>query len=65
MRFGMDAVILGGGGEKGKETRAYQDDEKLNKEANLMVSFASDICRRLEEKDIYWSADGKELEGNL
>ena len=37
IRFGMVAVILGGGGEKAKGVRAWQDDEKLSKEANLMI----------------------------
>jgi hypothetical protein len=65
IRFGMVAVILGGGGEKGEGVRAWQDDEKLSKEANLMIEYAKDILKRLDDGDLYWSKDRTELQGNL
>lgn len=65
IRLGMVAVILGGGGEKAEDTIAWQDDEKLSKEANLMITYAADILKRIDEGDIYWSNDKSELEGNL
>ena len=65
IRFGMVAVILGGGSEKGKQIRAWQEDEKLSKEANLMIKYAKDILTRLDEGDLYWSGDKTELLGNL
>ena len=65
IRFGMVAVILGGGGEKAKGVRAWQDDEKLSKEANLMIEYAKDILQRMDEGDLYWSKDRTELQGNL
>lgn len=65
IRFGMVAVILGGGGEKAKGVRAWQDDEKLSKEANRMIEYAKDIMQRLDNGDLYWSKDRTALEGNL
>ena len=65
IRFGMVAVILGGGGEKAEGVIAWQDDEKLSEEASQMIGIAEDIFKRLDNKDIYWSKDGTELEGNL
>ena len=65
IRFGMVAVILGGGGEKGEGVRAWQDDEKLSKEANLIIGYAKDILKRMDEGDLYWSDDRTELQGNL
>jgi len=65
IRFGMDVVILGGGGEKPDGVRAWQDDEKLTKEATQVIAFAEDILKRIDDGDIYWSKDKKELEGNL
>jgi hypothetical protein len=61
----MVAVILGGGGEKAEDVRAWQDDEKLSREANLMIEYAKDILQRLDDGDLYWSKDRTELEGNL
>lgn len=65
IRFGTIAVILGGGGEKAEGIIAWQDDEKLSHEANLMINYAEDILKRMDSKDIYWSKDKTELEGNL
>lgn len=65
IRFGMVAVILGGGGEKKEDIRAWQDDEKLSKEANIMIEYAKDILQRMDDGDLYWSKDRTELEGNL
>lgn len=65
IRFGMDVVILGGGGEKAGNIRAWQDDEKLSKEANLMIKYADDILQRIDNGDLYWSKDKTELQGNL
>jgi hypothetical protein len=65
IRFGMVAVILGGGGEKGKGVRAWQDDEILSKRANQMIQYAKDILQRIDDGDLYWSKDRTELQGNL
>lgn len=65
IRFGMVAVILGGGGEKGEGVRAWQDDEKLSIEATQMIDYANDILQRIDDGDLYWSKDRTELQGNL
>jgi len=65
IRFGMVAIILGGGGEKSDGVIAWQDDEKLSKEATQMIEFAKDILKRMDDGDLYWSKDKTEIEGNL
>lgn len=65
IRFGMVAVILGGGGEKADGIISWQEDEKLSKEATQMISYAANILQRIDDGDIYWSKDKTELEGNL
>jgi putative component of toxin-antitoxin plasmid stabilization module len=65
IRYGNVAIILGGGGPKSKSIRAYQKDDKLRKEADLIKQISKDITQRIREKEIWWSADGKSLLGNL
>lgn len=65
MRFGMIAVILGGGAHKPKSVKSWQQDEKLSEAANEMIDYAKDITSRLDKGDLYWSQDKTELEGNL
>ena len=65
IRFGMTVVILGGGGEKTESVRAWQEDEKLSKEANLMIRYAEAVLTQLDDGDLYWSKNGAELEGNF
>lgn len=65
IRFGMAAIILGGGGKKANNIRAWQEDEKLSKEANAIIAYAKDILQRLDKGDLYWSDDKTALEGNL
>ena len=65
IRYGKVAILLGGGGPKYRGTVAWQDDKKLTKEAQLIISISKDITRRLKEREIYWSANGSKLSGNL
>lgn len=65
IRFNMMVVILGGGGYKGKDVRAWQDDEKLSKEANLMIEYSKAIMKQLDDGDLCFSPDGFELQGNF
>lgn len=65
MRLGSVAIILGNGGEKTKETRAWQDDEKLTEAMHEMMAYSKDILTQLDNGEIYWSNDLTELEGNL
>ncbi len=65
IRFGMIAVILGGGGEKPEQVKAWQEDAKLSTEANLIIDYANNILERIDDGDLYWSEDKTEIEGNL
>jgi putative component of toxin-antitoxin plasmid stabilization module len=65
IRYGNVAIILGGGGSKPHGTRAWQDDQKLTKEAKRMIQVSKDIMKRLETGDLEWSPDGTQLLGNL
>jgi hypothetical protein len=66
IKFGMTAIILGGGGPKGKEVRSWQDDPVLKKVATRIMAYADHIGRRLTAReDLRWSKDYKHLEGVL
>jgi len=50
IRFGMDILILGGGGEK--RVRAWQEDLILSKSAKKMIHYAQDIQKKIDSGDI-------------
>ena len=62
IRQGSVTVILGGGGPK--EVRSWQDDPKLKKEAETMISISNRIYQAIKDKDITFGPGG-ELFGNL
>lgn len=61
IRFGAIAVILCGGGPKGKEVRAWQDDLKLSDEANKAIEYAKEIKEAFLKGDLIWSEDKSEI----
>ena len=63
IRYGSTCVILGGGGMK--NVRALQDDEKLKTENYLLRYISKKITEALKDRDLWWSDDGKRLEGNM
>lgn len=65
IRYGNIAIILGGGGPKPDDIRAWQDDKKLTLEAKTMIQVSKDIMQRIQSGDLQWSADGSQLIGNL
>ena len=65
IRYGSMAIILGGGGPKSHTIRAWEEDEKLTKEARRMIRISKDIMERIKNRDLRWSQDGKQLLGNL
>ena len=65
IRYGSTAIILGGGGPKSKSISAYQEDKKLNKEAEIIKKISKDIIQKIKDKEIRWSPDGTKLLGNL
>jgi hypothetical protein len=65
IRYGSTILVLGGGGNKTKETRAWQDNPKLNDEAELIIQISNEIFQRIKEREIQFTTDGMELVGNL
>jgi hypothetical protein len=65
IRFGNSLIIVGGGGEKPKVIRAWQENEKLAKAANLMIEISKKITLRIKEREIEFSENGTKLTGNL
>jgi hypothetical protein len=61
----MNAIVLGGGGPKSKEIRAWQEDEKLESEVRFIMQIATLIFKKMQSGDIHFSTDGKQLEGDL
>ena len=65
IRFANVAIILGGGGYKDKSVQKWQDDEKLSLEVRKLLAYAASIFKQMDNGSLYWSKDGKELEGSL
>jgi putative component of toxin-antitoxin plasmid stabilization module len=65
IRYGNSLVIIGGGGEKRKEIRTWQESEKLAKEANRMIGISKKITLRIKEREIEFEENGTKLTGNL
>ena len=65
IRWGNVAILIGGGGYKSKNIRAWQEDPLLSKEVNKLMKIASDIHLRMKEKEITFTTDGCQLQGNL
>jgi hypothetical protein len=65
IRYGTQIVILGGGGHKPKNIRAFQEDEKLAEQNYLLRKISKEITLRIKDKIITHSSDGYELEGEL
>lgn len=63
VRFGATAIIIGGGGPK--NTRTWQEDPNLSREAERMIQVSADIYQRIKDREIRWSPDGRELMGDL
>jgi hypothetical protein len=63
IRYGTQIIILGGGGIK--TVRTYQEDPKLNKEASLIKKIAKEINQQIRDKDIQYSDNFMEFEGDL
>ena len=63
IRYGNDILILGGGGPK--NVKALQDDEKLKKENYLLRAVSARIAEKIKDREIRFSANNLELEGEL
>lgn len=65
IRYGMNLIILGGGGEKSKKIRALQEDELLTHANYFLRQLSKDIKSRTDSKEICFTNEGMDLEGNL
>ena len=65
IRNGNVTVIVGGGGEKPKQMMAFQESDKLTEENYFLRDVSRLLLERLKEKDIYYSNNGMDLEGDL
>lgn len=63
--YGTQIVILGGGGYKPKKIRRLQEDPKLEKENYFLRELSKKITQRIKHKDIQYSSDGFDLEGDF
>lgn len=65
IRFGNSLIILGGGGEKKKTIKAFQEVDKLKEENYILREISAQIAERIKEKEITFSYDGTEITGEL
>ncbi|MFC4231474.1 hypothetical protein ACFOW1_06215 [Parasediminibacterium paludis] len=65
IRYGLTILILGSGGIKTKDIRAWQEDTKLKDEAQAVIKISEQIAQRIIDKEICFSDDGLQLLGNL
>lgn len=65
IRYGNALIILGGGGNKPKNIRALQEDEKLRDENYLLRIISKLIEERTRSGEIEFSQDGTTFTGNL
>ena len=65
IRNGSCNVILGGGGNKPKDKRRYQEVPKLNEEVDFLKSVSNLFLKRVVAKEIRYTNDGLDLEGDL
>lgn len=63
IRYGKTLIILGGGGPK--TTRTLQEDPKLTTENEILLKISDEIYKRLLNKDIFYTNEGKDFEGEL
>jgi hypothetical protein len=63
IRYGLIAVILGGGGYKPKTIRAFQEDPKLTEENYLLRKISLHITKAIKDGALYW--ENNRLEGQL
>ena len=63
IRFGSIALILGGGAEKPKNIRSWQEDQNLSKLATVMLDASRAISNKIKNKEIF--LDGNCFKGDL
>ena len=65
IRYGTQIIVIGNGGPKSKNFRAFQEDEKLTKENYFLRWLSQQITNRIREGEISYSDDYMDFIGNL
>lgn len=65
IKYGKTLIVLGNGGYKPKTIRALQDDVKLEKENKLMRDLSSQVKIKMQDKELKFSDDYMNFEGDL
>jgi hypothetical protein len=65
IKYADGLLILGGGGQKPKNVKAFQEDPKLTKENYLLRKIAATLYKAILEKDLRWNNSGDNFEGQL
>ena len=65
IKYGMDLIVVGGGGPKPEGMRSLQESEKLTSENKIMKEVSGDIHRLMREGELRFSDDYKDLIGHL
>lgn len=65
IRYGSQLIILGSGGAKAKNLKAFQEDQKLT-ETNYFLRWLSEkITERIKDREITFINDGLDFDGDL
>jgi hypothetical protein len=65
IRYGTPLIVLGGGGEKPKTMKAFQESEKLTKENYFLRWLSEQISERIADKTIRYVNNYQDFEGDL
>ena len=65
IKFGRGILILGNGGEKSKNIRAWQEYPQLTKAVSELQRISKTINDKIREREITFSSDGMSLMGDL
>jgi len=65
IRYGNQLVVLGSGGYKSKNIKAFQEDEKLEDENYFLRWLSKAITAKMKDKEISLTDDGLDFEGDL
>lgn len=63
IRYGSGLVVLGGGGYKAKEIKAFQENKKLTKGNYFLRWLSEKITEKMKEKEIKLTSNGGILRG--
>jgi hypothetical protein len=65
IKYADGLLILGGGGQKSKNIKAFQEDPKLTMENYLLRKIAATLYKAILEKDLRWNKNGDDFEGQF